>query len=251
MDGMDRIDGMSRPVSGAILVRVRRKIVDSSTQTSGGHVRGIFVVLSSLAILAAVPVDAQLPPFRLGVTGGVAFATLAGDVQGANFRDSPYYGAVIVFQSPGFPVGFGSGLIYVSKGAETSVGPFDGTLRLNYLEIPLLARIGLDLPDTNITPTLVLGPSLGLQVSCDVVAETSGVTVAADCEDSGFQGAASFKTIDYGWSIGSEVDLPVGQATILSPTIRYTRGLRSIPENNDDDVKNSVFQLGIIVRVAI
>ena len=110
--------------------------------------------------------------------------------------------------------------------------------------------MGLDLPDTPITPTLVAGGYLGLKVSCDVIDETGEITVAADCEDEGFAGVTDFKTVDFGWSIGSEIDLPVAQA-IITPTIRYTRGLTSIPENSDEDVKNSVFQIGLIVRVAI
>jgi hypothetical protein len=207
------------------------------------------LIIAALAASAG-RAEAQLPPLRLGVLGGVAFATLTGDADDADYRTSPTFGAVIVLGGPGHSWGFESGAVYAPKGAETSIGIFDGTLQINYIEVPLLARYSLDLAGTDITPAVTFGGALAFQISCDITAETGGLTVAADCEDEGFAGVASFKTIDFGWSIGGEVEIPVGQGTIVSPIIRYTRGLIDIPEESNLDVKNSVIQIGFIVRVA-
>jgi hypothetical protein len=109
-------------------------------------------------------------------------------------------------------------------------------INLTYLEIPVLAKITL--PTLGIVkPSLYAGPALAIKLSGKVKAESEGVTVEVDVED--------MKGIDLGLVIGAGIDwgksvFGVGK---LAVDLRYTLGLSTISEFENDDVKNGAFSL--------
>lgn len=220
-------------------------------------------VIASLcltALVLAVSVESQAQsPFQLGVAGGVAFSNLAGDeVEGTDSRTSGYFGGAFVWQPTGV-LGFETGVHYVARGAESDFEGDQATIKLNYIEVPLLLRLALSPAGSSIRPVLMVGGAVAFKASCDIAAEGDGVSVEIDCDeffeligqDLGID--AETQSVDVGLSAALGADIPIGQRLILAPALRYTRGFIDVLEINGQSVegKNSSFQLGVALRFTL
>jgi hypothetical protein len=194
---------------------------------------------------------AQSSPIQIGIDIGMAIASISGDdSEGSESRNKPFGGASLVVQKPGAKFGFQTGLLLVPKGATTDIEGGRGALEINYLEIPLLFRLSLPLQGSRIVPSILAGGSLGIKSSCNIVGESGSQSAKIGCDDSLFEGELDLKTVDVGVSGGVEVAIPMGSRFLLSPTVRYTRGLTDIGDSaNNADAKNSVFQIGAMFRI--
>ncbi len=106
-------------------------------------------------------------------------------------------------------------------------------INLTYLEIPVLAKITV--PTLGVfKPTLFAGPAVAIKLSGKVKAEYEGTTIEEDFENT--------KGIDFGFVVGAGIDLGFGVGK-LALDLRYTLGLTTISEFENDDVKNGVFAL--------
>ncbi|MCK4359357.1 MAG: PorT family protein [Candidatus Cloacimonetes bacterium] len=133
-------------------------------------------------------------------------------------------------------------LYYSMQGAKykSSEGDIDGTLifRYNYIQIPILAKLNLSM-ESNIKPNILLGPSLGLNMSAkyeytdelgDAV-EAMGIDKKGDVEN--------VKSTDFGLVFGGGV--AVGPAVI---DVRYNLGLTTVDDSVfEDDFKNSTISI--------
>jgi hypothetical protein len=105
--------------------------------------------LVSLAILLLFSTSITMAQFRVqqpprtqfGILGGVNFQNLNGkDFAGDALENSMITGfhLGVTMQVPIVPeFYFEPGLLYTTKGAQGDYGPVEGTVRLNYLEVPL------------------------------------------------------------------------------------------------------------------
>ena len=130
-------------------------------------------------------------------------------------------------------------VLYTMKGAKMEESVMGETLyvwvNLNYLEIPVLAKLQIP-TQGNIKPSIFVGPALGIKVSAKAKAEYAGETEEEDIED--------MKSTDLGLVIGGGVDFGLGKG-MITVDLRYTLGLATISEWEDEDVKNGVFSLMI------
>jgi hypothetical protein len=164
--------------------------------------------ISALATLAlgATALTAQAQAKTYGLIGGVSFATLNGsDANGGTVVD-PDLGVVSV--SKGSRTGFVGGIfvdipaatslvfepqvLYSQKGVKYS-GTVSGlgvdvTLKMDYIDVPLLLRYNLQ---TDGGAYFLLGPDVGFNVSCSAKASTSGASGSADC-GSGYATSVTF-----------------------------------------------------------
>ena len=204
--------------------------------------------LIGVALLGmAAPLQAQ--NLQAGLAGGVTISSLDGnDTEDAESRTSVFGGGSLVWQSAN-AFGFEMGLLYVSKGWEANSGGVEAALKVDYIEIPLLARVQLAIGGPSFRPYLAVGPSIGLNIGCSASFSTSGVSVEADCDDESFEGSLDIKEIDLGISGAIGADMAMGERFILSPSVRYTRGISEMAE--DSDVKNSAFQIGLAARLVM
>jgi hypothetical protein len=107
-----------------------------------------------LAVLTLSTLQVQAQEFHLGVEGGVDFASL-GNSDASNFN-----GSRTGFEGGGFlTVGLGPfavqpEVLYVSKGGQNLSG--SSTVELDYIEVPVLAKFSLGLPEIN--PAILIGP---------------------------------------------------------------------------------------------
>lgn len=120
-------------------------------------------------------------------------------------------------------IGISAGFLYSMQGAKTTIENVDATMKLDYLNVPILANV-------YVAPGLAvkLGIQPGFKLSSKFKAETSGVSAEADLDD----------------VKGFDISIPVGlsyQYQNIVLDARYNWGVTKIMD--DEDSKNSVFQI--------
>lgn len=125
-------------------------------------------------------------------------------------------------------------IAFASKGSHsTSASMAGGTYQMDYMELPILARVSL--PTSGRLDYYVLsGPTLGALLDADLELD----------DGTHFDLDSSFKTFDVGWMLGAGVAVEVGSRGDITFDIRYNHGLRNIDKAaapEDDEVMNRAF----------
>lgn len=130
-------------------------------------------------------------------------------------------------------------LLYTMKGSKCedelpALGNVEMTFSLNYLEIPVLAKLTIP-TQGSVKPNLFVGPALGINLSAKLKVEAFGESEEEDIED--------VKSTDFGVVFGGGVDFGLGQGKITFDA-RYTLGLTTTDESEEEaDMKNNVISL--------
>ena len=188
----------------------------------------LFVLTALVGVLGAATAQAQ---DRGGVRFGVNFATLSTDDDGFDAKTRTglvvgLYGVVPVNDI----FSFQPEVLFSQQGAKAEDGGEEATLKLDYVQIPALARIRLG----RTSPAfLLVGPSFGFNTRAE----------------SEFNG----ETQDFKDEVkGSDVGLVTGVAINAGPAVvdaRYTWGLMNIDDSVDPGkVKNRFFSLSVGLR---
>jgi len=101
-------------------------------------------------------------------------------------------------------------------------------IELAYLELPVLAR--LTLPRGRYRPAVFGGPSVGLQIGCDLGVTSPDTTVNATC---GQPDVSGIREWDLGWIAGAALEMHLPRTT-LALQGRYSAGFRSVLEGPVD-----------------
>jgi len=111
------------------------------------------------------------------------------------------------------------------------------TTKVNYLEIPVLAKLSIPTKGT-VKPSLFVGPSLAIKLSSKAKWEYAGESEEEDIEE--------LKSTDFGLVFGGGVDFALGQGK-LTIDARYTLGLTKVgePEEGEEevDMKNGAISI--------
>jgi hypothetical protein len=194
-------------------------------------VKHLFVWAAVIGVLGAGATKAQAQD-RGGVRIGVNFATLSTD-DDQDFNPKTRTGLVVGLYGV-VPVNdifaFQPEVLFSQQGAKAEDGGEEATLKLDYVQIPALARIRLG----RTSPAFLL------------VGPTFGFNTRAESEFNG-------ETEDFKDEVkGNDVGLVTGIAINAGPAVvdaRYTWGLMNIDDStNPGDVKNKVFSLSFGLR---
>lgn len=122
-------------------------------------------------------------------------------------------------------IGVSAGLVYSMQGYKVSEGNYDTTVKLDYLNVPILANV-------YVAPGLAvkLGVQPGFKLSSKVKIEGSGTSIEGESDDDGVK--------------GFDLAIPVGvsyQYQNIVLDARYNWGVTKVFD--DGDSKNSVFQI--------
>lgn len=192
----------------------------------------ILPTLAAVA-LAAAPAAAEAQS-GFGIVGGVNFATLSGDGAG----DAGHRTGLVLGGFAAIPLGnvltFRPEVVYTQKGATYELAGVERGLQLDYIEIPILLRIGVPV---GMGLHALAGPTMAFELSCSSEVEGGGVDLSGDCDDD-----EERKSFLVGGQVGAGVDLPLG-ATVLSLDGRYTFDLESFPENEADERSHRVWSV--------
>lgn len=179
-------------------------------------------------------------PVSFGLKGGLNIADLTNTEFDTDTRTGFMGGVSLDINLPAVPFGIESGVYYSQKGTSYSNEIGTGTIKLDYLEVPVLARFNLGMPGP-VTPHVLAGPYLGFNVNSEIEGSDGESSVSSDISD-------EIVSTDFGLLFGAGVDFNLGM-TALNAQIRYGLGLTNVFEDDvDDDIKNGVFSIAVGVR---
>jgi hypothetical protein len=164
-----------------------------------------------------------------GFKVGLAMAKFGGDAGSPKNRMGFGFGGFI-----GFRVGenmmIQPELLYLMKGAKYEAGNEKLTFKVDYLEIPVLIKFCIPTKG-QISPSLFVGPSVGIKLSNKIRYEEGGVSEEAKVDFA--------KGTDFGLVLGGGLDFAMGTGKICFDA-RYTLGLTNILDVDGGDWKNNV-----------
>jgi len=173
-----------------------------------------------------------------GLKGGLNFANLHGDdAEGWDSKIGFCAGGFITYSINGM-FAIQPEVLFTMKGAkdeeEWGGETLKYTISLNYLEIPVLAKLSMS-SQGSVVPSLFVGPYLAIKLTGKAKVEYAGESEEEDIED--------LKATDFGLVFGGGVDFALGSSKVTVDA-RYTLGLTTIDASEwEADVKNGVFSL--------
>jgi hypothetical protein len=187
---------------------------------------------SALVLAGVSTASAQsVPRTSWGIVAGANFAKLTGDDADGVKTRTGFVGGVTADFHVASNVGLEIDGLYSQEGAKIDLGDSDGTLKLDYVRVPVLLRFNFPTHST-VHPFVNIGPSLGFKVGCK---ETAG-SDSANCDDI----STDVKSFDFAGTVGAGLGFNVGKQE-LSVQARFTKGFTKIIE--DADAKNQNFSI--------
>ena len=137
-------------------------------------------------------------------------------------------------------------VLYSQKGAEVegtgSNADREGSVRLDYIEVPLLLKFWVPVSNSGFRPFLFAGPSIGFEVNCTLEGEILSVTGSTDCDKTSL---VKTKSTDFGGTIGGGIEFRAGMQAVRVDA-RYTHGFTDINDSGDArEIKNRAFALTV------
>lgn len=174
-------------------------------------------------------------PVSFGIKGGLNLANFTGTDLDTEIRTGFTAGLSMDVGMPAVPFGIETGAYFSQKGADFTEGGADGSIELDYIEVPVLAKVNFGLPGPA-TPHLVLGPYVGFNINAEASNGGASADVSDDVNDTEIGGLA-----------GLGIDFNVG-LTKLNAQARYGMGFTNAFTDDDEDTKNSVVSLVVGIQ---
>jgi hypothetical protein len=202
------------------------------------------------AAMPAALVLLSLPGAKLhaqGLRAGIAVSELVGPT-GFESRTGLVLGAAFDFLRFG-PVSISPEVLYAQLGGHLPV-PVDqeiDDIRIDYFQIPVLAKIGAPIPGLpSLEPSLYGGGYLSFQTKCSFGfadgSDRSRLCTLGGLQATGIDGV--FRDTDWGWVVGGGVNVMTNRIGILSIEARYMGSLTSITVSGSQaDAKNRAWML--------
>ncbi len=193
-------------------------------------------VLVIMVIFLVYPIHAQVS-LKKGFHAGLNIADLSGDDVLDNHESFKTANAGLFLQFKLLNlIALQPEINYTQRGAVFKEGSITNTVKLDYVQIPVLLKIKF--PILGILPTSIFGgPSIAFNTRAKVKTEGAGSSFQVDIKD-------NIKDVETGAVAG--VGLEFG---MLMLDARYTVGLGTIDNSSDNlDIKNRVisFNAGLI-----
>jgi len=132
---------------------------------------------------------------------------------------------------------------YSMKGATYSESGVDFTLKLDYIEVPLLFKVIIPVQGSGVRPSVFVGPAVGFKTTAKVKVEVDGQSEEEDIED--------VTSTDFSVVFGAGVGFNVGNNEV-GVDIRYILGLSTLDDSTDPlDIKNNVLNFNIYYGFSI
>lgn len=207
--------------------------------TTNSRVRslGVGALLVVLFAFTAAPAMGQMDgvDIKPGVRAGGSFMTLGGDdaPDDLDRRTGFLAGGFIQLDFAG-PFALQPEVLYVQKGSkqedEVSGTTITATTKLDYVEVPVLAKFQLPLGGP-FSPNLFAGPSVGFNASAETEVEGGGQSQTNDISD-------DVSSTEFGLVFGVGGDFGIGAGTITVDA-RYNLGLTNVDDSDADQTLNN------------
>lgn len=195
-----------------------------------------------MAALGAAFAPRALGQVSFGIKGGMISAKLTGDNMDSDWRNGFTGGGFVNYRFGELFV-IQPEILFAQKGAnvnEFEGEVFDGKLRLNYIEVPLFAKLLLPVANQPLLrPFLMAGPSIAFKTYCEAEGTLDGVSLVTECDDPDI--GAYVKDTDWSLVFGGGFGVPIRNFALVIDA-RYQFGLGTIDDTADpDDIKNRSF----------
>jgi hypothetical protein len=184
-------------------------------------------IISGLLLINISNIKAQ----GFGISAGANFTNFNDTDASTDARTGLMAGLTYGISVPMSPITIQPRVFYAQKGAKASEGSIETTTKLDYIEIPVVAKFDFILDNPMLTPHVYFGPYAGFNISAEQEVSGGDNSGTFDIED-------QIKNTDFGVVVGAGADI-----TKFNVGIRYSAGLTEIAENNAFDGKNGVFSI--------
>jgi hypothetical protein len=141
-------------------------------------------------------------------------------------------------------------VLFSQKGAKVkgkgNNAALEGSIRINYIEIPVLGKFWIPVSDPGVKPFVFAGPEVEFKVSCTAEGAILAVTGSEDCDKTGNE--INLKSTDFGVTGGAGVQFKAGGQDVRVDA-RYTFGLTDINDSSastdNREVKNRAFAVTV------
>jgi hypothetical protein len=207
---------------------------------------------AALAASAWTPALAQsTPPStpRFGIIGGANLATFSAGFFSKVSNRTGFAGGLIAVLPVTASFAVQPELMFTRKGANADSGGFSSTAKIDYIELPVLARFALPVSG-RLKPFVYGGPGFAYRTSCTLEGHTDPgainfvdpMAITIGCDALARQAAqavpgAKFSRTDVDGIIGGGLAFDVGGRTV-SVSVRYDVGFVKLISYTDD--KNRV-----------
>ena len=177
----------------------------------------------------------------VGPVAGVNFATWSGsDVGDGAKRRTGFHAGLMLNADLDRIFGIQTGAAYSQEGTGVDVvgSTVEGTIKVDYIRVPLLLKARAELRGSKLRPYAVVGPSMGIKIKCRVEASDGSQSASSACDDPSV--GLNLTTADFGLVLGLGLDFER-----FSAGFRYVPGLRSIDDTSNDaaEVHNNLLAL--------
>ena len=184
--------------------------------------------------------------FSVGPRVGLNLSNYWGDADYMKFTPGLSAGAFVMYSSLNH-FGISADFLYSQRGTSYNDNQKKFIQRVNYLEIPVVARYFLTLSG-NFRPNIFVGPSLGIKLNAkrlkgDYLQGTGAVLNGENSED--------FNNLDLGATGGFQLNWGTGNRQHFLIDARYTLGLSDVQTNlpnvwnRRSSLQNSTFTLAL------
>lgn len=200
--------------------------------------RKIFIPVLVLLLISSPSAHSAFSFLKIqskGIKAGLSFASIRGkDVEEEWKAGLRFTGGCFLTLTLNNTLALQPEILYSMKGSqweETFEGEtFRASLKLSYLEIPLLAKFFLLKKSKALAPSFFIGPSLSFKFGGKTRFEWAGEAEEEEIKD--------MKITDFGLIFGGGLDFSLGRRKMLLD-IRYSLGMISIFEH--EEMKNHAF----------
>ena len=183
-------------------------------------------LLSGFVVFSTTNAQAQF-----AIKGGANFANFNDTDVSADTRTGFLGGVTYDFKVPFSPVSIQPGVFYAQKGVDNSGELGNGEVKLDYIEVPVVAKFDFILDNPMFTPNVYFGPYVGFNVNAEAELSGDGGEISGDIDD-------QVKNTDFGVVVGAGADI-----SRFNLGVRYSAGLSNVAEDDNVDGKNGVFSI--------
>ena len=199
--------------------------------------------ITLLFILAAFT-SLSLAQIQIGPKAGLNIASIGGDdadqILNGQSLDSKtgFAGGVFFMYQFSKMFAIQPEAYYTMKGATYKEDGGELTISLDYIEIPILMKLIIPIDDSNIRPSIFVGPVIGFNTTAKSKIEINGESFENDFKD-------DTKSTEFSLAFGGGIGFMVGKNE-LGADIRYILGLSTFDESSDPwDLKNNVINFNV------
>ncbi|MBN8823441.1 MULTISPECIES: porin family protein [unclassified Spirosoma] len=181
------------------------------------------IILSSFLVIGCLSVSSAQQRFTAGPRVGLNLSNYWGSADGMSFTPGLTAGAFLMYSSLNH-FGISGDVLYSQRGTSYQGNNMKFIQRVNYLEIPVVARYFLTL-NGNFRPNLFVGPSLGIKLNAKRIKgdylQGTGPVLNGDNSD-------AFNNLDLGATGGIQLNWGTGNRQHFLIDARYTLGLTDV-----------------------